>query len=62
MTPEQRVDAALDEVLRAAGSALRNYTLPKSLADMRSAMRKAMSDAYIQGSIDCWAALKGGND
>lgn len=62
MTPEQRIDAALDEVLRAAGSALRNYTMPKTLADMRAAMRKTVSDAYIQGSNDCWKALNGGRN
>ena len=49
MTPEQRIDAflqridaALDSVLKASGSALRHYTMPKTLADMREAMRKAM--------------------
>ena len=52
MTPEQRIDAALDSVLKASGSALRHYTMPKSLADMREAMRKVMSDAYIKGSND----------
>ena len=49
MTPEQRIDAALDSVLKASGSALRHYTMPKTLADMREAMRKAMSDEYIRG-------------
>ena len=38
MTPEQRIDAALDSVLKASGSALRHYTMPKTLADMREAM------------------------
>ena len=52
MTPEQRIDAALDSVLKASGSALRHYTMPKTLADMREAMRKVMSDAYIKGSND----------
>ena len=42
MTPEQRIDAALDSVLKASGSALRHYTMPKTLADMREAMRKVM--------------------
>ena len=44
MTPEQRIDAALDSVLKASGSALRHYTMPKTLADMREAMRKVMFD------------------
>ncbi|MCK2097245.1 hypothetical protein [Thauera aromatica] len=60
MTPDQRIDAALDAVLRAAGSALRHYTMPKTLADMRAAMREVMSEAYIQGSNDCRKALNGG--
>ena len=49
MTPEQRIDVALDSVLKASGSALRHYTMPKTLADMREAMRKAMFDEYIRG-------------
>ena len=52
MTPEQRIDAALDSVLKASGSALRHYTMPKTLADMREAMRKVISDAYIKGFND----------
>jgi len=58
MTPEQRIDAALDLVLKASGSALRHYTMPKSLADMREAMRKVISDAYIKGSNDTIEAIK----
>ena len=58
MTPEQRIDAALDSVLKASGSALRHYTMPKSLADMREAMRKVISDAYIKGSNDTIEAIK----
>lgn len=58
MTPEQRIDAALDSVLKASGSALRHYTMPKTLADMREAMRKVMSDSYIAGSNDSREAMK----
>lgn len=58
MTPEQRIDAALDSVLKASGSALRHYTMPKTLADMREAMRKVMSDAYIKGSNDTIEAMR----
>ena len=58
MTPEQRIDAALDAVLRASGSALRHYSMAKALTEMREAMRKIMSDAYISGSNDCAKALK----
>lgn len=44
------VDAALDAVLKASGSALRHYSMPRTLAAMREAMRKVMSDSYIAGS------------
>lgn len=59
MTPEEKIDAAIDSVLKASGSALKNYTLPKTLADMREAMRKIMADSYIQGSNDNFNAMKG---
>lgn len=59
MTPEQRIDSALDSVLRASGSALKHYTLPGTLEAMRDAMRKVMSDSYIQGSNDCHKAMTG---
>jgi hypothetical protein len=58
VTPEQRIDAALDAVLKASGSALKNYAMPKTLADMREAMRKVMLDAYIKGSNDNFEAMK----
>jgi len=34
MTSEQQIDAALDSVLRASGSALKYYTLPEVLEAM----------------------------
>lgn len=37
------LDRHIDRVLRAAGSALRHYTMQKSLDDMRAAMRAAMT-------------------
>lgn len=58
MTPEERIDAALDSVLKAAGSALRHYTMESTLYNMRSAMRKAMSESYIAGSNDQFDAMK----
>lgn len=60
MTQDQRIDAALDSVLRASGSALKHYTLPGTLEAMREAMRKVMSESYIQGSNDCHKAMAGG--
>ncbi len=58
MTPDQRIDAALDTVLRASGTSLKNYSMPYNLERMREAMRKVMSDSYIAGSNDCHDALK----
>ena len=60
MTPAQRIDAALDSVLRASGSALKHYTMPGTLEAMREAMRRVMSDSDIQGSNDCHKAMAGG--
>lgn len=58
MTPEQRIDAALDSVLKASGSSLRHYTMAKTLTDMREAVRKVMSDSYIAGSNANFEAMK----
>jgi hypothetical protein len=44
MTNEQ-LDTHLDAILRAAGSALRHYTLDKSKTDMREALRAALAAA-----------------
>lgn len=41
--PEALIDQHLDRILRGAGSALRHYSLPKSLDDMRAALRQAVS-------------------
>ena len=51
-TPEARIDAALDSILRAYGSSLKLNCEPKTLKNMREAMRKVMADSYIAGSID----------
>ena len=63
MTPEQRIDAALDSVLLAAGSSLKIFTVhlypPSRVNLMRDAMRKVMSESYIQGSNDNFKAMKG---
>ena len=58
MTPEQRIDAALDSVLRASGSALKHYTMQKTLDAMREAMRKVMTESYIAGSNDNFKAMQ----
>jgi L-rhamnose isomerase len=58
VTPEQRIDEALDIVLKASGSALKNYTTPLTLDRMREAMRKIMSESYISGSNDNFKAMQ----
>lgn len=58
MTPDERIDAALDSVLKAAGSSLKNYTMQLTLDKMREAMRKIMAESYIAGSNDNFSAMK----
>ena len=58
MIPQEKVDAALDEVLRASGSALKYYTMPSTLKGMREAMNKIMTTSYSEGSGDNSQALK----
>lgn len=57
MTPEQRIDANIDALLRASGSGIDYYTMPRTLEALREVMRKIMSDSYIQGSQDNFDAL-----
>lgn len=54
MTPEERIDAALESVLNAAGTSLKNYSVQINLDNMRAAMRKIMSESYIEGSNAVW--------
>lgn len=55
---KEKIDAALDAVLKASGSALKNYTTQKTLDAMREAMRKVMSESYIAGSNANFEAMK----
>jgi hypothetical protein len=62
MTPEERIDAALDSVLTiTSGSTMRYYKtlFPTRSKKMREAMRKIMVYSYIQGSNDAHDAMKG---
>lgn len=62
LTPEERVDAALDRVLKASGSALRHYSCASTLKAMRDVMRSIMADEDIAGvhsEMDASAAAKG---
>jgi len=56
MTPEQRIDANIDALLRASGSGI-DYHTPRTLQAMREVMRRIMSDSYIKGSQDNFDAL-----
>lgn len=58
ITPEQRIDAALDSVLRASGTSLNHYRTRIQLDDMRKAMRKVMCDSYIAGSNDAMNVMR----
>lgn len=40
-----RIDEHLDNILRAAGSALRHYTFQKSKDEMRAALRAAIKES-----------------
>jgi len=57
MTPEQRIDANIDALLRASGSGIDYHTMPRTLQAMREVMRRIMSDSYIKGSQDNFDAL-----
>ena len=49
----QKLDAHIDKVLRAAGSALRHYSLPRSRADMRAALQAALEEAAADEREAC---------
>jgi len=50
MKSYDRVDQAIDNILKASGSSLKYYTMQKSLDDMRAAMREIMSNAFNAGA------------
>ena len=56
-TPEQRIDEALESVLKASGSSLKHYEMPSTLKNMRATMRKIMSDSYIDGANAAYKIL-----
>ena len=50
MTPEERIDAALDSILRIIGTPVEEYKeFPESLQEMREAMKKIMKDSFNDG-------------
>lgn len=57
LSADERIDAAVDKLLKAAGSALKHY-MPSTVIEMREVMRGIMSESYIKGSNDAVSALK----
>ena len=49
---DKEIDAALDAVLRAAGSGLRYYSMQLTLDRMREAMRKAVDQAEANAELN----------
>ena len=52
MTPIEKIDAALDSVLKESGSSIEYYILSNRLSAMREAMKKIMVDEYALGVSD----------
>lgn len=50
--PRNVLDTHLDRVLRAAGSALRHYSMPATVDALRDAMQDAIQWGYIAGRQD----------
>lgn len=59
LTAEQQIDANIDSILRASGSALSHYCIQSDIDAMRKAMREIMSASYIAGSNACHKILTG---
>lgn len=58
MTPTEKIDAALDSVLRASGSYNLTYASEYALNNMREAMRKIMVESYINGKSAAWDKMR----
>ena len=59
LSGEQQIDANIDSILRASGSALSHHCIQSDIDAMRKAMRDIMSRSYIAGSNDCHKILTG---
>lgn len=57
-TTNTEIDAALDAILVASGSALKHYTMPSTKEMMRHAMLQIMKKAYVDGSNACHRAMQ----
>ena len=54
----QRIDNTLNFILHAAGTSLDHCPSTKMHESMRKAVREVLADAYIDGSNDCYEAMK----
>lgn len=50
---EQRIDDAVNRMLKAAGNLTLNHYMPTTQTGLRETMRGIMSESYIAGSNDC---------
>lgn len=57
-TTNTEIDAALDAILVASGSALKYYTNPSTLEMMRHTMLQIMKKSYVDGSNACHRATQ----
>ena len=56
MKPEQRIQNALDDVLKACGQSFHAFNMLNEadvVSDALATMRKIMADEYLAGSKDC---------
>jgi hypothetical protein len=51
------IDAALDAILIASGSALKYYTMPSTKEMMRHAMSQIIKKAYMDGYSACHRSI-----
>lgn len=56
-TTQNEIDYALDKILKASGSALKYYSMPSSLENMRAEMLAIMKKSYVDGSNACYRAM-----
>ena len=58
---EQKIDAAVEKILKAGGNPPLRMYMPQTQAELRKAVREVMSDSYIAGSNACMEALNRGS-
>ena len=56
MSLDQRIDEYIDRILKASGSAIKNYTLSSTIDAMRYEVRAMCIAEYMKGSEDCHKA------